>query len=68
MLLDEEFLVKEEPSDDEKEFLVKEELHEEELSEEDVEQEKSALKDPKFKFFGNPINLFFMFLQLNFVY
>ena len=55
VLPEEEFPVKEEPSDDEKEFPVKEELPEEELFEEDVKQEKSASKDPKVKFSGNPI-------------
>ena len=52
MLPEEEFPVKEEPSDDEKEFPVKEELPEEELSEEDVKQEKSASKDPNIKCSG----------------
>ena len=57
---EEEFPAKEEPSDDEKEFPVKEELPEEELFEEDVKQEKSASKDPKFKFSGKNFHHFFL--------
>ena len=57
---EEEFPVNEEPSDDEKEFPVKEELPEEELFEEDVKQEKSALKDPKFKISGKTYHFFFL--------